>query len=344
MKVGLFPLDEQLGLTKHSWSEETIRLALRQAAEIPSYQRGAESFQDLTGVPLSKSALQRLVVEYGGKVVEEEEAEAQAMVRIPKAEDEVIFRERVEPDSETMSVSADGVMIRIRREGWKEVKVMSVSAVGEAEATKGAEAEVELSNHSYRAGLWDAKTFTNHYWAESCRRGVENAKHIVCINDGALWIWAMAFICFPWRIEILDWYHALEYVWQIALTRWPAVAPEAQAWIRMQKTALFHGDFRAFFRAVRSLYPRGTALPDAVCQSLAYLFRNRARMAYAAFRQAGFPIGSGTVESAAKTVVQQRMKQAGMQWSRDGAQAMLALRSRLLSRRWDNFPLSSSTP
>ena len=128
------------------------------------------------------------------------------------------------------------------------------------------------------------------------------------------------------------------------MTRWPAVAPEAQAWIRIQKTTLFHGDFRAFFRAVRSLYPRGTALPDAVCQSLAYLFRNRARMAYAAFRQAGFPIGSGTVESAAKTVVQQRMKQAGMQWSRDGAQAMLALRSRLLSRRWDNFPLSSSTP
>ena len=40
------------------------------------------------------------------------------------------------------------------------------------------------------------------------------------------------------------------------------------------------------------------------------------------------------LESAAKTLIQQRMKQAGMRWSRDGAQAMLALRARLLSDRW----------
>ena len=182
--MGFFPLDEQLGLTKHSWSAETILLALRQAAEIPSYTRGAESFQALTGVPLSKSALQRLVAEYGGQVVEEEEAQAQAMLRVPKAEEEVVFREAVQPDSETMSVSADGAMIRIRGEGWKEVKVMSVSAVTQVEGAAGQEAAVELSPHSYRAGLWDAKTFTNHYWAESCRRGVDrkstrlNSSHI----------------------------------------------------------------------------------------------------------------------------------------------------------------------
>jgi hypothetical protein len=34
-------------------------------------------------------------------------------------------------------------------------------------------------------------------------------------------------------------------------------------------------------------------------------------------------------------VVQERMKQAGMRWSREGAQAMLALRCVLLSERWD---------
>jgi len=336
---GIFLLDEQLGLTRHSWSGETIRLALRQAAEIPSYQRGAESFEALTGVPLSKSALQRLVVEYGGKIVEEEEKEAQNMVHIPSKEEEVVFREKVHPQSETMSVSADGVLIRVRKEGWKEAKVMSVSAVAANKNEETGEDEVELNHHSYIAGLWDAKSFANHYWAESCRRGVEQAKRIVCVNDGALWIWAIAFICFPWRIEILDWYHALTYVWQLALARWPASAPDAQAWIETQKTLLFQGNLPSFFRNIRILYPKGTPFPDSVSQALGYLFRNRRRMDYAAFRQAGFPIGSGTVESAAKTVVQQRMKQAGMQWSRHGAHAMLALRSRLLSNRWDQLPL-----
>jgi hypothetical protein len=57
-------------------------------------------------------------------------------------------------------------------------------------------------------------------------------------------------------------------------------------------------------------------------------------MRYRRFRQAGYPLGSGTVESACKVVVQQRMKQAGMRWSRKGAQAMLALRCALLSDRW----------
>lgn len=86
---------------------------------------------------------------------------------------------------------------------------------------------------------------------------------------------------------------------------------------------------------MRRLYPRGQPLPEAVTKAVAYLFRNRWRLRYREFRQFGFPIGSGTVESACKVVVQQRMKQAGMRWGRDSAQAMLALRCTLLSDRWE---------
>jgi hypothetical protein len=93
--------------------------------------------------------------------------------------------------------------------------------------------------------------FAKQQWAEGRRRGLEKAKHLVSVNDGAAWIW-----------------------WIIA-------------------------------------------------------------MCYAAYREAGYPVGSGSVESACKVVVQERMKQAGMRWSRPGAQAMLALRSILLGERWD---------
>jgi hypothetical protein len=65
-------------------------------------------------------------------------------------------------------------------------------------------------------------------------------------------------------------------------------------------------------------------------------------MAYAQFRQAGLPIGSGAVESACQTVVQARFKQAGMRWSRNGAQALLALRCALLSQRWHSTCASLS--
>ena len=161
-----------------------LEMALRQAVELGSYVRAADNFSELTKVSLSASSLHRLVQEYGPEVVKADEIEAEAMVCVSREEEGVSWRRIPEPDSEVMAVSADGVMVHLREEGWKEAKVASVSAAPVREAGEEAEGELRLTKHSYRAGLWDAKTFTNHYWAESYRRGVEMAKRIVCINDG----------------------------------------------------------------------------------------------------------------------------------------------------------------
>ena len=58
-------------------------------------------------------------------------------------------------------------------------------------------------------------------------------------------------------------------------------------------------------------------------------------MQYQEFREEGYPLGSGTVESGCKNLVTRRMKGPGMRWSRNGAQNMLALRAEYLSDRWD---------
>ena len=315
-----------------------LEMALRQAVELSSYARAAENFSELTNVSISASSMQRLVLEYGTEVLKAEASEAEAMVCVAKEEEGVSYRRIPEPDSEVMAVSADGVMVHLREEGWKEAKVASVSAAPVGEAGEKAEGELRLTKHSYRAGLWDAKTFTNHYWAESCRRGVEKAKRVVCVNDGAIWIWAMVFVCFSRRIEILDWWHMLQYVWQIAADALGPNSSEASAWVNAQKAALARSQLHLFFRRILRLYPNPAEAPPEVKQAVAYLWKNRRRMNYAAYRKAGFPISS-TVESAAKTLIQQRMKQAGMRWSRDGAQAMLALRARLLSQRWHEIPI-----
>lgn len=335
---GVFsPLDGKLKLTKHRWSRRTIEDALRLGVEVASHARAAESFTALTRVEMSKSAMQRLVLEYGSQLVNEQVAEAQAMVATPKHEEEVVWRQRIQPDSETMAVSSDGVLINVIDEGWKEVKAVSISAVTPSvDATGGGtrgRPEVALTQHSYRAGLWDASTFAAHHWAEACRRGVDNAKAVVCVSDGAAWIWAIVFMCFARRIEILDWWHAVQRLWTIAHAHFTAEG-EAARWVEAQKANFTHSRLRQAVHAVRLLYPKESPLPEPVRQAVAYLFHNRRRMDYAAFRQAGYPIGSGTIESACKTVVQARMKQSGMRWSRTGAQSMLALRCLLLSDRW----------
>jgi hypothetical protein len=337
VRVVFFPLDTKLKLTKHRWSRRTIEDALRLGVEIASHARAAQSFTALTRVEMSKSAMQRLVVEFGRQVVNEQAAEARAMVATPKHEEEGVWRQRIQPHSETMAVSSDGVLIHMIDEGWKEVKAVSISAVTHnGDAASGARGEfpqVALTQHSYRAGLWDAPTFGAHHWAEACRRGVDNAKTVVCVSDGAAWIWAIVFMCFARRIEILDWWHAVPRLWTIAHAHFTA-AGEAARWVEAQKANFAHSRLRQGVHAIRLLYPKDSPLPEPVRQAVAYIFHNRRRMDYAAFRQAGYPIGSGTIESACKTVVQARMKQSGMRWSRTGAQSMLALRCLLLSDRW----------
>lgn len=205
--MGFFPLDRKLGLVKHSWTPETISEALQLAVDIPSYRRAAGRFQKLTKMPMSKSSLQALVQEYGGQLVEAQEQEAEAMVKAPASgeETEVVWRQIPEPDSEVMAVSLDGTMLNIIGEGWKEVKVVTISAVeAEVELERDEEKEVRLSRHSYRARLGEAKEFAKHQWAEACRRGLEKAKKIVSVNDGALWIWLIIAMCYSPCIEIID--------------------------------------------------------------------------------------------------------------------------------------------
>lgn len=333
------PWDEKLGLLRHSWTGQTINNALRLAVEVPSFARAAESFTALTGVGISKSSLQRLVMDYGACQVSREEEEARAMSAVPSKEEEVVWREQVKPDSETMSVSVDGVMIHVREEGWKEVKLVSVSAVEQEVDEETGDTQAKLKQHSYRGGLWDAKHFTNHHWAEACRRGLENAKQVVCVSDGAVWIWMIAFICFPLRVEILDWWHAIQYLWSIAHECFGDDATAANVWVAEQKQLLRSQGLSRVLHSIRQLYPRYDGIPPTVRQAVGYFFRNRRRMQYDQYRRDGLPIASGTVESACKTVVQARLKQAGMRWSRDGAQAMISLRCLLLSNRWHELPI-----
>ena len=68
---------------------------------------------------------------------------------------------------------------------------------------------------------------------------------------------------------------------------------------------------------------------------LGYFRNNRERMQYAQLATRGFPIGSGVVEAACKTLVSQRLKQSGMRWSERGGQAILNLRGWAQSGRFD---------
>lgn len=344
VKVDFFPLDDRLQLGEHCWTPETVKQIVKLGTEIPSYRRAAQNFEELTKVGVSKSSLGALIKTYGGKIVVQQEAEAEATVKPPAKDEVMTVRQIPQPDSDVMVVSMDGAMVNIRGEGWKEVKTVSISAVEMVTDEETGQIEARLRQHSYRSGLWEAKEFAKQQWAEGCRRGLERANQIVSVNDGALWIWMIVQMCWTPCVEILDWWHVVEKLWEVAVALLGEDEAATARWMASQKSHLWHSQLRQVIRAIRQLCPRGHPLPDKVRLGVGYLFNHRWRMRYQQFRQKGYPLGSGTVESACKLVMQERMKQAGMRWSRDGAQAMLALRSVLLSERWDEvwatLPLS----
>ena len=64
---------------------------------------------------------------------------------------------------------------------------------------------------------------------------------------------------------------------------------------------------------------------------------NKLRMCYKYFRTRGLFVGSGVVEAGCKTVIGHRLKQSGMRWTVAGANAIIALRCRLLGNRWEDL-------
>lgn len=79
-----------------------------------------------------------------------------------------------------------------------------------------------------------------------------------------------------------------------------------------------------------------SARPEGLHHAITYLDNNAARMRYASVHRAGLPIGSGTVEATAKTIIGSRMRRPGCRWIEPGAQPILALRALATSsvQRW----------
>jgi hypothetical protein len=311
----------------------------------PSFPVAAETFSRLVGVWMSSSTLWRCHGEVAGQLEEQLTEEEEKLSEWARSADEE--KERVAAQSaveEHASVSVDGALIRIRGEGYREVKMVSVSEVGERPepGRKGSEAGeyedgLKLLHHSYRAILGDKGAFEPGLRAELVRRRVKDAGQITSVNDGAEWIWDLVERNLPEkRVEVLDWSHAVQNVAKAATAAWGEGTAEAQAWLAERKAELWEGRVAAVGVALLRL-PRRRGERGRVIRNVQdYVIQHANRMDYARFRAECRPIGSGTVESGVKNVVQWRMKRGGQSWGPSSAQHMLAALGELHSGRWES--------
>jgi hypothetical protein len=197
--------------------------------------------------------------------------------------------------------------------------------------------ERDYGSTTYIADILPAQDFGTRLRAEALRRGIAKAKVIVFLGDGAVWVWKLARINFPNAVCILDYYHACEHLTLLAEALYGEGSALAKKRARHWRKALLKDKIaQVIDQAKADLPPRGQSRTLAKKQ-IAYFERNRSRMLYQTFRQAGYFIGSGVVEAGCKIVVGQRLKQSGMLWSRKGACHLLTVRCALLSGWFDDF-------
>jgi len=170
---------------------------------------------------------------------------------------------------------------------------------------------------------------------------IHRATEVLFIADGAKWIWLR--VTKLWQRlglvgvhcrELVDFYHVVEHVYALAALNTSWRASYRKQWATRQRRRLRRGELKAFIddveRICRGKRGKGWA------RERDYLLRNAraGRLDYAKARRAKMPIGSGSMESAIRRVVNLRLKGAGIFWHEDHAEQMLLLRTYYKSKHW----------
>lgn len=311
------------------------RLAVWLAGQV-SYERAAQILGDVGQMPISGSSVWRMVTYWGERLLELEAAERRKANATPGRGEDIPGQT---PHKQRMGIAADGWMVNIRQEGWKEVKTGVVFAVerqvGYDEST-GEEVERACAEAcSYVAHLGGPEDFGEALWSEALHRQVPAAPELAFLGDGARWIWPLVLDYFPEAEQIVDWYHATQHLHAAARSLHGEGTAAAKQWVNAQTTTLYQGHADRLADRLHALaqdQPQHTA--QALQTEAGYFENNKRRMRYLQYREDGWPIGSGMAEGGCKQF-QQRMKGPGMRWSRPGADRMLALTATIMSNRFD---------
>jgi hypothetical protein len=319
---GFFPLDEELELLPGILTPYGHECLVRLSSWMP-FEKAVEMLEDFMGIRVSRIVSQRYTEEAGAAY---EQMQNEEVERLEKEAP----RPKQKPDR--IQISADGAMVPLLHGVWAEVKTLVIGEVQPAVVEQG-EKVVHTRNLSYFSRKTTAQEFQRLALVEMYRRGVENAKEVAAIMDGADWEQGFTDYHCPRAVRILDFAHAAEHVNQIGECFLGEHTPESQAWLKEHLHGLKHEGPEKLLCEFRGLQRQSPPAP-AISDNLAYLEKRKDQIQYPQFQAQGWPIGSGIVESGNKLVVEARLKGSGMHWAEPHVNPMLALRNIICSDRW----------
>ena len=164
--------------------------------------------------------------------------------------------------------------------------------------------------------------------------GIADASQIVFLSDGALWLEGLRMKLFPGSIGIVDFYHASQHLYKLIDSLLFYSKKKKASFTDKCYRLLELGDIDQLAELIGQKAVGSNK--DSVDKQLAYFTGNRDKMRYGLFRAAGLFIGSGVIEAACKTIVENRLNGSGMRWSKKNAANVIALRCEIYSGRYDD--------
>jgi hypothetical protein len=314
------PLDEKLGLVEGQ-EQGRLREKLALLAVLTPYHQAPQVCQTLVGSERHATTLRRVALREATHV-----AASAPHHTLPAREQDRLY------------LQVDGHMCPTREprqqaddQGYREAKaVLAFSGQDVAEVSKERH---EILHKILQAQITDSETFRLIFQEVYLRARGERAAEVIVLADGARWIWGMVEDLLPQAVQILDFSHVKQYLWDAGKLIYGEGSAFVAPWVKEQETCLLEDKVEQ----VLTHLERFLDLAPALATIIHYFQHNAARMRYGTYRQRGYFIGSGAIESAGKQLSAARIKGPGRRWNIAELNLLLTLRCIFLEQSWPAY-------
>ncbi len=331
----IIPLDEYLGIDRLPF-----KVSIRAMIEIafwgqnqPSFKRASEIIKRIHNIEISPNNVLK-ITEFVGKVVYN--------YNYTKAEKIWINRAKINIDNNKskgiLYIEADGAAVNTRIEDkngstWKENK-LGIFFFDKDIYKRKNKANI-IKHKEFVSFVGNVNTFRMLLFAKAVELEYWRYEKIIFISDGATWLRNMITELFPEAIQILDKFHLIENIYEYG----NYVLKEDKKKVEKFKDKIigycYSNEYNLIEKELRKY--SSIDIPTTICNLPIYIENNKDKIDYSKYEHNNWFVGSGAIESSNKTIVQLRLKQAGMRWSVEGANYILILRCFYESNHWNSI-------
>lgn len=338
---GLFPFDQQAGLTPRNLTPGLERVVALAGTVAEGFGKGAELIDEMAGTRLSESTVERTTEDAGTRLAQAVQA---GVTFGPK----LVWHWYKDGQGRRVAyVGLDATGVRqqgaggSKADGRMAIVGMIYNAPPPPEWLDPGQRRPDMQAR-YLSGLYPLEEMGPLLRRQAAQVGMSEADCWIGLSDAGSGLEDRIEENFPLvEVVILDFYHPAKRLMELAGLLYPGyercAEEQGRAWCSLMKAeggALLAAVLREWE------WPSGREeLAAKVDEVAGYMERNAHRMEYPEYLAEGWHIGSGPVESACKTLVGQRLKLAGMRWGEAGSHAVCHLRALYRSEKgqWEAF-------